>query len=158
MELETAKIATELESIASGVVAHILVPEGATCPSARCWPLLLRQGAGGSVSWRSALWHCGSCPSARCVVAQCCAGSSQVVPAARRLAQERGIDLAQIQGTGPGGRILVEDVQKALRPALPPPAPAEVAVQVTPAARHLARQHGIDLRRVQVMPQGQNSD
>src|SRR4029453_1020928 len=31
-ELETAKIATELESIASGVVAHILVPEGATVP------------------------------------------------------------------------------------------------------------------------------
>src|SRR5215831_2771036 len=32
VELETAKIATELESIASGVVAHILVPEGATVP------------------------------------------------------------------------------------------------------------------------------
>ena len=31
VELETAKIATELESIA-GVVAHILVPEGATVP------------------------------------------------------------------------------------------------------------------------------
>src|SRR5207245_11807977 len=74
-------------------------------------------------------------------------------PAERRLAQERGIDLAQIQGTGPGSRILLEDVQKALEartPAAPaPPAPAEVAVQVTPAARHLARQHGVDLRRVQ---------
>src|SRR2546428_13232174 len=32
VELETAKIATELESIASGVVAHILIPEGATVP------------------------------------------------------------------------------------------------------------------------------
>src|ERR671925_1003317 len=32
VELETAKIATELESIASGVVAHILVPEGAIVP------------------------------------------------------------------------------------------------------------------------------
>ena len=32
VELETAKIETELESIASGVVAHILVPEGATVP------------------------------------------------------------------------------------------------------------------------------
>jgi pyruvate dehydrogenase E2 component (dihydrolipoamide acetyltransferase) len=77
------------------------------------------------------------------------------VPAARRLAQERGIDLAQVQGTGPGGRILLEDVQKALEsrtpaaPASAPLAPAEVAVQVTPAARHLARQHGIDLAKVQ---------
>ena len=32
VELETAKIATELESIASGVVAHILIHEGATVP------------------------------------------------------------------------------------------------------------------------------
>src|SRR5437773_8796981 len=32
VELETAKIATELESTASGVVAHILVPEGAIVP------------------------------------------------------------------------------------------------------------------------------
>src|SRR5262249_59301763 len=76
------------------------------------------------------------------------------VPAARRLAKERGMDLAQGRGTAPGGRILVEDVKKALEartpaaPAPAPPAPAEVAVQVTPAARHLARQHGIDLRTV----------
>ena len=32
VEVETAKIETELESTASGVVAHILVPEGATVP------------------------------------------------------------------------------------------------------------------------------
>ncbi|MGH8055771.1 MAG: biotin/lipoyl-containing protein, partial [Candidatus Entotheonellia bacterium] len=32
VEVETAKIETEIESIASGVVAHILVPEGATVP------------------------------------------------------------------------------------------------------------------------------
>jgi pyruvate dehydrogenase E2 component (dihydrolipoamide acetyltransferase) len=36
-----------------------------------------------------------------------------VVPAARRLAQERGVDLCLVQGSGPGGRILVEDVEKA---------------------------------------------
>src|SRR5918911_4418024 len=32
VELETAKIATELESTASGIVAHILVPEGTIVP------------------------------------------------------------------------------------------------------------------------------
>ena len=151
VELETAKIATELESIASGVVAHILVPEGATVPIRTVLAIVAAPGE--QVTRPS-----GAAPSGTAARATAPAASSrsaapvapQVVPAARRLAQERGIDLAQVQGTGPGGRILIEDVQKALEArTAAPPAPAEVAVQVTPAARHLARQHGIDLRRVQ---------
>ena len=156
VELETAKIATELESIASGVVAHILVPEGATVPIRTVLAIVAAPG-------EQVARPAGAAPSGTAARARAPAASSrstipvapQVVPAARRLAQERGLDLSQIQGTGPGGRILVEDVQKALEartPAAPvpaPQAPAEVTVQVTPAARHLARQHGIDLRRVQ---------
>ena len=38
VEIETAKLETELEAIASGVVAHILVPEGPPSPSALHWP------------------------------------------------------------------------------------------------------------------------
>ena len=38
----------------------------------------------------------------------------QVVPAARRLAQEHGVDLSQVQGTGPRGRILIADVENAI--------------------------------------------
>src|SRR5438876_4304602 len=159
VELETAKIATELESTASGVVAHILVPEGAIVPIRTVLAIV---AAPGEQVQRPA----GTAPSGTVAPATSAPGASapprradhvapQVVPAARRLAQERGIDLAQVQGTGPGDRILLEDVQRALEartraaPAPAPPAPAEVAVQVTPAARHLARQHGIDLRRVQ---------
>ena len=151
VELETAKIATELESIASGVVAHILVPEGATVPIRTVLAIVAAPG-------EQVARPPGAAPSGTAARATAPAASSrsaapvapQVVPAARRLAQERGIDLAQVQGTGPGGRILIEDVQKALEArTAAPPAPAEVAVQVTPAARHLARQHGIDLRRVQ---------
>jgi pyruvate dehydrogenase E2 component (dihydrolipoamide acetyltransferase) len=154
VELETAKIATELESIASGVVTHILVPEGATVPIRTVLAIVAAPGEqvarpSGAASSRLAARAPAPAASSRH------AGpvAPQVVPAARRLAQERGLDLAQVQGTGPGGRILLEDVQKALEarpPAAPAPGPpAEVAVQVTPAARHLARQHGIDLKRVQ---------
>ncbi len=38
-------------------------------------------------------------------------------PAARRLAQDRGVDLASLKGTGPGGRITREDVLAAVEPA-----------------------------------------
>ena len=41
--------------------------------------------------------------------------SVQVVPAARRLARQSSIDLAEVRGSGPGGRILVADVEKAIQ-------------------------------------------
>ncbi len=45
------------------------------------------------------------------------AGSVKAVPKARKLARERGIDLATVAGTGPGGSITVADVEAAAAPA-----------------------------------------
>ena len=41
--------------------------------------------------------------------------SAPAGPATRRLARELGVDLSQVQGTGPGGRITEEDVKAAVR-------------------------------------------
>ena len=54
----------------------------------------------------------------------------RVSPVARRLAEEHGVDLRQVQGSGPGGRITKEDVEAAAQPggqrqaATPAPAAA----------------------------------
>src|SRR5262249_29596346 len=66
-------------------------------------------------------------------------------PLARRIARERGIDLAQIAGTGPEGRVIAEDVEKAsLRPAAQAPAATVAAaetevVELTSTRRTIAR-------------------
>ena len=68
-------------------------------------------------------------------------------PLARRIARERGIDLAALQGTGPDGRILAEDVENApvgaaaaSAPAAPLPARSEVeVVAMTSIRRTIAR-------------------
>ena len=68
-------------------------------------------------------------------------------PVAKRLAAERGIDLATIAGSGPGGRILKEDVEAA--PAAVAAAPASGGrVKASPVAKRLAAEHGIDLATV----------
>ena len=52
-------------------------------------------------------------------------GRVKASPLARRMARERGVDLAQIRGTGPEGRIVGEDVERAeAAPAAPAAAPA----------------------------------
>jgi pyruvate dehydrogenase E2 component (dihydrolipoamide acetyltransferase) len=54
-------------------------------------------------------------------------GRIKASPLARRIARERGVELARIQGTGPDGRIVAEDVERAAAapaPAAPAPAPA----------------------------------
>ncbi len=59
-------------------------------------------------------------------------------PRARKVAREKGVDLALVAGTGPGGRIVERDVAAYLssRP------------EATPVARRLAEQAGMDLRAV----------
>ncbi|MDX6512240.1 MAG: hypothetical protein QOE36_1744 [Gaiellaceae bacterium] len=58
--------------------------------------------------------------------AQSNGGRVKASPLARRLARERGIDLSQISGTGPDGRVVAEDVERAAAggPAAPVAAPA----------------------------------
>ena len=51
-------------------------------------------------------------------------GRIKASPLARRIARERGIDLAQVRGTGPEGRIVAEDVERAEAQPAPAAAPA----------------------------------
>ena len=74
-------------------------------------------------------------------------GRVKASPLARRIARERGIDLAQLRGTGPDGRIVAEDVERAeiapaeapaAAPAAAPPGEVEV-VPLTSIRKTIAR-------------------
>ena len=95
VEVETAKLQTELESTASGILTRIVAGEGEIVPI------------------RGVLCVIGE-PGEGAAAAATAAGDvrrTPVVPAARRLARERGIDLAGVSGSGPQGRILIADVE-----------------------------------------------
>jgi pyruvate dehydrogenase E2 component (dihydrolipoamide acetyltransferase) len=71
----------------------------------------------------------------------------KISPVARKLAQEKGLDPVTIPGSGPGGRITKEDVLRAAEgPAATVPAAATSGerVKISPIARKLAQEYGID--------------
>ena len=65
-------------------------------------------------------------------------GKVRATPKARKVARELGIDLAQVPGTGPKGRVHADDVEN-FKGAQP---------KVTPLARKIAADLGIDLATV----------
>ena len=153
VEVETAKLQTELESTASGVLSRIVAQEGQIVPIRGVLCVIAEPGEEVAQS---------AAPAASPVTTAVSQTFSlepvegradrgvQVVPAARRLARERGVDLASVRGSGPNGRILLADVEVALQaPAAPvPPADGAGRVPVVPAARRLARENSIDLATV----------
>ena len=73
-------------------------------------------------------------------------GRIMASPASRRRAHEAGLDLAQVHGSGPGGRITRQDLDSALSGAVPSAAPATEATPRPSAG--LARRTGTDEIRV----------
>jgi pyruvate dehydrogenase E2 component (dihydrolipoamide acetyltransferase) len=69
-------------------------------------------------------------------------GDIKASPVAKRLAEQEGIDLSKVKGTGPGGRITKEDVEQALVAQMnAEPAPPD-GVKASPMARRVAREKG----------------
>ena len=149
-EVEAAKVTSEVEAEVAGVVMRILVAEGETVPVRT--PLCLI----GTADEVRAITEIADAPmeaTSASTAVQSVASSllpAQISPVARRMANERGIDLSQVRGSGPERRIVAEDVQRAIdavtRPT--PSSEAPATVQVIPAARRMANERGIDLSQV----------
>jgi pyruvate/2-oxoglutarate dehydrogenase complex dihydrolipoamide acyltransferase (E2) component len=96
VEIATDKTTVEIPSPAGGVVSQILVQEGDVVPVGT---VIVVIGGDGD-------------PPASSPVAPA-AEKARATPLVRRLAQELGVDLESLTGTGPQGRIAEDDVRKA---------------------------------------------
>ncbi len=153
VEVETAKLQTELESTAAGILSRIVAQEGEIVPIRGVLCVIAEPGeelAPPPSATPVAPVSASPEPATQAAPASNGSGVSgvQVVPAARRLARERGVDLAQVPGSGPGGRILLTDVEAALQAPVAPAPAGDGRAPVVPAARRLARENDIDLTTV----------
>ena len=133
--METAKLQTELESTTAGILSRIVAQEGEIVPIRGVLCVIAEPGEELAPSAAPAApAGASAAPATQVAPGANGAGAGspgvQIVPAARRLARERGVDLAQVRGSGPSGRILLADVEAALQS--PTPAAAEAGCRSSP--------------------------
>jgi len=121
LEIETDKAVVEVEAPGDGILAGVTAEVGAVIPVGETIAWLVAPGeqppakavtAAPAARGTSAAQAAASAP-AQGKPAVAAVTAAQISPKARRLAKELGVDIAQIQGTGPDGTITSEDVQAA---------------------------------------------
>ena len=107
VEIQTDKTTVEIPSPAAGKVARIHVAEGEVVPVGTVL-VVIGDGAAPPESPSNSLLQAPEAPRAPEPV-----GRVQATPLVRKIAQELGVDLASVTGTGPGGRVTEDDVREA---------------------------------------------
>jgi pyruvate dehydrogenase E2 component (dihydrolipoamide acetyltransferase) len=122
LEIETDKAVVEIESPGEGILAGILAREGAVIPVGQTIAWLVQPGEAPPAADKAPSASAASTPAAATTTAASrpavsSAGQPATAPAAagmspkaRRLAQEQGVDLGRVRGSGAGGEILAADV------------------------------------------------
>ena len=153
-EIETDKAVVEFKPTTGGVLRRIVAGEGEAVPVGQLIAVIgdadeaLPDDLASPAAAPAAAPGPEAAPAPAPAAAPVAASSGEVraSPIARRLARERGVDLATVPGTGPGGRIVEADVLAAADAAR---SAAEAGrVLASPLARRLAREQGIDLASV----------
>jgi pyruvate dehydrogenase E2 component (dihydrolipoamide acetyltransferase) len=128
-EIETDKAIMDLEAFASGKLRKILVRDGETVPSGTLLAVIAEADEDITPALADRVTAAPPAGGARPAGAVPAVGPSTAPPSAERarpiasprakaLAAERGIDLSTVPGTGPGGRIVEDDVLKAQPPTM----------------------------------------
>ena len=119
-EIETDKATMEVEAVDGGILGKIVVAEGAQGVAVNALlAIILEEGesADSLVNYQAVA---PTAPKAMVTAAEPARAVSQAPiatgdrvkasPLARRIAEQEGVSLAQIQGSGPAGRIVKDDV------------------------------------------------
>ncbi|WP_299415531.1 2-oxoglutarate dehydrogenase complex dihydrolipoyllysine-residue succinyltransferase [uncultured Sulfitobacter sp.] len=141
-ELETDKVSVEVPSPAAGTLTEIVAVEGDTVDaSAKLAVISSGEGAAASA------------PASEAAPAPAAAKSSggkdvEDAPSAKKAMAEAGVSRDQVTGTGRDGRVMKDDVAKALAAAKSAPAPAAAAPRAPSSADDASREERVKMTRL----------
>jgi 2-oxoglutarate dehydrogenase E2 component (dihydrolipoamide succinyltransferase) len=132
VQLETEKVNVDVSADQSGVLAAVSAQEGATVHPG---DVLATIDAGASAKSTAA-----SVPAATTAEVSTTSNASasaeierpHASPVARRMAEEHGLDLSRVEGTGTGGRVTREDVERHIQPPARTPQAAQQPAAPSP--------------------------
>lgn len=147
LEVQTDKVDMEVESPAAGILRNIRFGANATVKVTTVLAMIAAPGEELASAPSATAGAPAGTPAAPAPSAE--RGDSRVTPVAQRLASEHGVDLRQVAGSGPAGRITKADVASTIAAAAGQ-APTDFVPRprATPAARRLARETALELNRV----------
>jgi pyruvate dehydrogenase E2 component (dihydrolipoamide acetyltransferase) len=120
-EVDTEKATIEIESFQTGIIEELITKPGDTVPVGTIMAIIREEGTLGGAPVKVAIPPVLVAPKGA-------SARLRISPSARQLAAERGVDLATVQGTGPEGAIVREDVLRAAQaPLAPGPSPVAEA-------------------------------
>ncbi|WP_395065998.1 2-oxoglutarate dehydrogenase complex dihydrolipoyllysine-residue succinyltransferase [Paraburkholderia silvatlantica] len=136
IEIETDKVVLEVPAPAAGVLAEIVVGDGATVTSEQVIAKIDTEAKAGAVAAPAAAAVPAAAPAAAPVAAAAASTASSTIasPAANKLMAEKGLSGGDVAGTGRDGRITKQDVLGAGAPkAAPAAAPAAKPAAAKPS-------------------------
>jgi pyruvate dehydrogenase E2 component (dihydrolipoamide acetyltransferase) len=177
VEIETDKAVMEYEAYQAGVLSQILVPEGQTVEIGAPIALLddgTGSGEGGNPSPERTVAAAAApapsapaavppeaapappAPAAAAVPAPAANGSGRRIasPLVRKIARENHLDLSQVTGTGPGGRIIRADIEGLLASGSAAPAASAPGTPAAPTAPAASEPAADDVRGSRSVPVG----
>jgi pyruvate dehydrogenase E2 component (dihydrolipoamide acetyltransferase) len=140
-EVTTDKVNMEVEAPEDGILAGLRYQEGDTVPVTEVIAYIIQPGESVPGDAPAPAAESQAKAPADSKTAEDKSARIKATPVAEQFAREKGIDLAQVTGSGPGGRITRSDLEGFVTEA----APAEGKVRATPAARRLAAELAVEL-------------
>ena len=139
-ELETDKVSVEVPAPAAGVLAEITAPEGTTVDASAKLAVIAASGA-----------VVAAAPAAAAAPAPAAAAGGKDVedaPSAKKAMAEAGISRDAVTGTGRDGRVMKDDVARAVAAAASAPAAPAAAPRAPVAADDAAREERVKMTRL----------